>query len=59
MAVAPERIGERMLQPSPAAARFFVIMLVLAAVIVRSQVVGHPAEATALRTNDLIARGLQ
>ncbi len=59
MTVTAERIGERMLQPAPATGRFFVITALVAVVLMRFHLVGHNAEVTALRTNDLIAIGSQ
>jgi hypothetical protein len=55
MAVTAERVGDRAFEPAPSAARMFVILVAVAALLVRVQVVGHVGEDTVLRTNDLIA----
>ena len=59
MAVTAERVGDRMLEPGPATARFFVIMLVVAVIGTGAQLVGHKSEGTVFRTDDLIAKGSQ
>jgi len=48
-----------MLEPGPATARFFVIMLVVAVIGTGAQLVGHKSEGTVFRTDDLIAKGSQ